>query len=621
LAFALIGGYLVIRSFAAGPLVASLEAEQMALSAGGSVVADSAASAGKAVLLSSNGTATGIVNFPSSVTSVTINARGVQCNGSPTMNVSIDGASLLIGTAVSSTAWNSYSATPVTAIAAGSHSLAISFTNDNTYSKRHHHTTTICSRDLYLDVTNFYGNVTPPPPAPTISLSASPTSLSAGQASTLTWNSTNASSCTASGAWSGSQPTTGSTSTGALNQSSSYTLSCTGSGGSTSATTTVAVSSSQVSPAPPIPPSSYTIPGGATTVTTASALSTALSSSATDIVVANGTYGGTSYSIGSKHLWAQNLGGAIFTAPITVGSGSIEGIKVDVASGTAISAGANSIIRDTWLEGHKTATYGILSGNPTGEIFERDVINGFTNGGIRSYDNIQIGYAQANSTPHFNHLSDLTVSEIGEDLQGTNPSNCGSSNGTEEAALFLGNPIDNGIQRLHLYNNCFLGINFVRNSFNINVSDVNIDGKVGGSKIGTIGIYFEHYSRNIHVTNFYIGPNVERCMTSEWDYGTGDRPATDIYISNGTCNANLQSGAGSAGRSGITIDAGSCRHQVTNVIFQNVNNEDIFVWRPAGNGTWASPVSNWTSGNTYNSTARNSVLVEESVATPCPSSY
>ncbi len=81
-------------------------------------------------------------------------------------------------------------------------------------------------------------------PAPTLSLSASPSSVSSGGASTLTWSSTNATSCTASGGWSGTVASSGSKSTGALSSSTSYTLSCTGSGGSASQTATVSVSPS-----------------------------------------------------------------------------------------------------------------------------------------------------------------------------------------------------------------------------------------------------------------------------------------------------------------------------------------------------------------------------------------
>jgi hypothetical protein len=60
----------------------------------------------------------------------------------------------------------------------------------------------------------------------------SKTSVHAGDSVTLTWSATNATSCTASGAWSGSQPTSGTkTVTASQTGSSNYQLSCTGSGG------------------------------------------------------------------------------------------------------------------------------------------------------------------------------------------------------------------------------------------------------------------------------------------------------------------------------------------------------------------------------------------------------
>jgi len=101
--------------------------------------------------------------------------------------------------------------------------------------------------DLSILLSNYGRTITPPPPppppppVPTVSLSANPTSVAAGGSSTLSWSSTNATSCTASGAWSGAKTTSGSQSTGALNATSTYNLSCSGSGGSGNASTTVTV--------------------------------------------------------------------------------------------------------------------------------------------------------------------------------------------------------------------------------------------------------------------------------------------------------------------------------------------------------------------------------------------
>ena len=76
-----------------------------------------------------------------------------------------------------------------------------------------------------------------------MSLSANPSTIASGASSTLTWSSTNATSCTASGAWSGSKALSGSQSTGALTATSTYSLTCTGAGGSAAQSATVTVSS------------------------------------------------------------------------------------------------------------------------------------------------------------------------------------------------------------------------------------------------------------------------------------------------------------------------------------------------------------------------------------------
>jgi PKD repeat protein len=241
--FAAVGGYILFKSFAQGPLVSTIEAEQMVLPSGSSVVSDTNASAGKAVKMTASGMLNGSVNFPSSVTSLNINARGDQCAGAPTMTVALDGNNVLVNTAVSATSWSSFSYTPVNAYNSGTHNLSISFTNAAAKTKGS--AKNKCTRNLYVDVTNFYGPAPAPTPLPTVTLGASPSSLTAGQSSTLTWNSSNATSCSASGAWSGVQPISGSVSTGAMNQNSTYTLTCTGSGGSSTSSVTVAVSASQ----------------------------------------------------------------------------------------------------------------------------------------------------------------------------------------------------------------------------------------------------------------------------------------------------------------------------------------------------------------------------------------
>jgi hypothetical protein len=89
-----------------------------------------------------------------------------------------------------------------------------------------------------------------PPPAPTVSLSASPTSLYLGSYTRLSWSVSGADYCTASstsgGNWSGSKSSSGSNSQYVYPYSTgtkTYTLTCTSAGGSTSRSVNVSVNS------------------------------------------------------------------------------------------------------------------------------------------------------------------------------------------------------------------------------------------------------------------------------------------------------------------------------------------------------------------------------------------
>jgi hypothetical protein len=131
------------------------------------------------------------------------------------------------------------------------------------------------------------------PPAtvlPTAALSASSTTIDAGGSATLTWSSANATSCTASGGWSGTLATSGSRSTGALTATATFSLTCAGAGG-TSQPATVTVS---VNPVPTatlsVTPTSV-VPGGTSTLTWSSTNATACTASGgwTETLATSGT--------------------------------------------------------------------------------------------------------------------------------------------------------------------------------------------------------------------------------------------------------------------------------------------------------------------------------------------
>jgi hypothetical protein len=78
-------------------------------------------------------------------------------------------------------------------------------------------------------------------PPPTVTLSASPTSVTSGQGVSLTWSSTNATSCTASGGWTGTKTVSGTQPSGALTTNTTFEIECTGPGGRDDSSVTVTV--------------------------------------------------------------------------------------------------------------------------------------------------------------------------------------------------------------------------------------------------------------------------------------------------------------------------------------------------------------------------------------------
>ncbi len=84
---------------------------------------------------------------------------------------------------------------------------------------------------------------------PTVSISASPSTVKSKGTSTVTWTSQNATSCVANGGtngWSGNKNLSGSFYTGALTNDTTYSITCTNSSGSSSDSTTITVGSGTV---------------------------------------------------------------------------------------------------------------------------------------------------------------------------------------------------------------------------------------------------------------------------------------------------------------------------------------------------------------------------------------
>lgn len=160
-------------------------------------------------------------------------------DGSPTLNFTADSYNLPYN-ASTTLHWASTRATTCTASGKWSGSKALSGAEG---------TGALTATSTYtLTCSNKYGS-TPktvtigvaPAPKPSVNFTADSYSVDYGTSTNLRWDSTNATSCTASGAWSGSKPTSGVESTGPITSTSTYYLTCYGDGGSTQKSVTISV--------------------------------------------------------------------------------------------------------------------------------------------------------------------------------------------------------------------------------------------------------------------------------------------------------------------------------------------------------------------------------------------
>ena len=174
------------------------------------------------------------------------------------------------------------------------------------------------------------GDDNPPPTGqPTVTLAANPTSINSGQSSTLTWSSTNATSCTASGGWSGAKATSGTEQVTPV-ATGTYTLSCTGTAGSASQSATVTV----VNPPPTL---TLTVSDPLVVPTEAATLTWSTTNATT--CMASGGWSGTKGTSGSESTGLLTAA-TTFALDCTGPGGSVsESVAVSVA------ASGNTVVR------------------------------------------------------------------------------------------------------------------------------------------------------------------------------------------------------------------------------------------------------------------------------------
>ena len=203
--------------------------------------------------------------------------------------------------------------------------------------------------------------------APTVSITATPITITYGTKGTITWSSNNATSCIASGGWSGSKPTSGRFITPALTQAVTYIISCTGKGGTQTASTTQWV---QVAAAtPPI----LTLTGSPTSIPYQGSAVLAWTSTNATSCTASGGWSGNQLTSGTANL-STLLSTATYTLACNGPGGlTTKSVSINVtlpppptvslsANQSSIANGATTVL--TWSSTYATSC--MASGGWTG---------------------------------------------------------------------------------------------------------------------------------------------------------------------------------------------------------------------------------------------------------------
>ncbi|MDR3546789.1 MAG: hypothetical protein P4M11_00700 [Candidatus Pacebacteria bacterium] len=192
------------------------------------------------------------------------------------------------------------------------------------------------------------------PTVPTVTLTASPASVTSGSASALTWASTNATSCSINNSVGSVTPVAGGSKSVSPTSTTTYTITCTGTGGTATASATVTVSASTT------PTASLTASPASITTGSSSTLSWACTNSTSSTGSGFSTGSATSGSVSvsptsttSYTVTCTGTGGtANHSATVTV-TAPVKPTVSLTANPTSISSGKNSQL--SWTSSNATS--------------------------------------------------------------------------------------------------------------------------------------------------------------------------------------------------------------------------------------------------------------------------
>ncbi len=200
--------------------------------------------------------------------------------------------------------------------------------------------------------------VVQPEPAPTVALDSAASSVLRGTSTTLSWSSSNATSCIASGAWSGNRAPLGTAATGNLSAASTYTLTCTGPGGTRSDSVSIQVTE----PAAP----TVALNASSTTVDEGDNVTLTWSTTNADGCSASGAWSGGRSTSGSRTV-GPLTGNSTFTLSCSGDGGNAsDSVTVNVTPAPAEPPAVSLSLADTGINAGESTTLSWSASNATG---------------------------------------------------------------------------------------------------------------------------------------------------------------------------------------------------------------------------------------------------------------
>ena len=226
------------------------------------------------------------------------------------------------------------------------------------------------TKSVTVAVTNAEPDPVPPPPvAPTLTFSTDVSLITKDSKAVLTWASANATSCTASGSWSGSQELSGSKTMLGIVSSSTYVLTCTGAGGTVSKAVVVTVVSPTPAPTLTLTASAASVvSGGSATLTwaTTNATSCTATGSWTGALATSGSKVISGITVPSIYMLTCTGAGGTVSREVVVGVVSPASAPTLTLTSNVASVTSGGTATLTWAAVNATSC--VASGSWTGAL-------------------------------------------------------------------------------------------------------------------------------------------------------------------------------------------------------------------------------------------------------------